>query len=270
MGEALPKPIVEPVVEPAVKPQPKLPTPANDNFPPAANDNLPKANTRGRILRAAKGVLRANLVVEGWILVGRILFDPNVFGDNNAYFADTPTADAYEAGLVKQGEIDIKQNGMNPQEVRARVRREIAEHREKKKEEQKPKEEADPKPDENVQVDGKKCKGLADDIYSKAPEVSERLQDLMADKLDLYNLTRLPDGSKGSPHPSLPKGSGTWHGHIQQIQQKQKSLRDAIDEYDKAKCKQPKIPKSIRDLAHHDIPTKPGGTPGYPFNALPK
>jgi hypothetical protein len=113
------------------------------------------------------------------------------------------------------------------------------------------------------------CKALAAAVYAKVPEVATRLIAMMKDKHDLFNLTRKPDGTKGAPHPSLPKGSGTWHGHVQQIQQKQKSLRDSITEYDAAKCKQPKIPKSVRDLSYYPIPKKPGGTPGYPFTQLP-
>jgi hypothetical protein len=113
------------------------------------------------------------------------------------------------------------------------------------------------------------CKLLAASIYARVPEVVKRFIDMMEDKLNLFGLTIKPDGSKGAPHPSLPKGSGTWHGHVQQLQQKQQSLRDEIIQYDANRCTQPKILKSIRDLAYYPIPQSPGGTPGYPLNQLP-
>lgn len=114
------------------------------------------------------------------------------------------------------------------------------------------------------------CRTLAAAIYAQVPEVASRFTDLMMDKLGLFKLTVNPDGTKGSPHPSLPKGSGTWHGHIQQLEQKQRSLRENIKAYDAAKCTQPKIVKSVRDLAYHPVPATPGGLPGYPFTSLPK
>lgn len=118
--------------------------------------------------------------------------------------------------------------------------------------------------------DGSICKALAAAVFAKVPEVAKRFLDLFADKLNLFNLTVKPDGLKGSPHPSLPKGSGTWHGHLQQLDQKQRGLRDSIQEYDGARCVQPKIPKPVRDLAWQSIPNNPGTPPGYPFNQLPK
>jgi hypothetical protein len=114
------------------------------------------------------------------------------------------------------------------------------------------------------------CRLFAIAIFAKTPEVAKRFIDMMEDKLGIFKLTVNPDGTKGRPHPSLPKGSGTWHGHDQQLRQKQKSLRDEISAYDAAKCQQPKIPKPIRELAYLPIPIKPGGTIGYPFTALPK
>ncbi len=126
--------------------------------------------------------------------------------------------------------------------------------------------------DTTVKGDGQRniCKLLAASIYAQVPEVAKRFLDMMEDKLGLFRLTVNPDGSKGAPHPSLPRGSGTWHGHEQQLRQKQKSLRDTINEYDAAKCTQPKIQKSVRDLAYLPIPKAPGGLPGYPLSSLPK
>lgn len=63
--------------------------------------------------------------------------------------------------------------------------------------------------------DGSICKSLAAAVFAKVPEVAKRFLGLFEDKLNLFSLTVKPDGSKGSPHPSLPKGSGTWHGHLQ-------------------------------------------------------
>ncbi len=258
MGQALPQiPVETPTVNPGVGGGATIPTPANDNFPPAANDNLPKANTPGTIRTLLSLAGRANLAYQGAKLVGRVLFDPNVFGDNNAYFADTPTSDATEAAMVKQGEIDIKQNGMDPQMVRSRVRKAIEEKRQKEKAEKEAKRKAEY--EENVRVNGL-CKVLAAAVYSKAAEVQGRFTDLMADKLNLINTAR------SAPSPSNPVGSGSWDGHVQQLQGQQKNLRDRIAAYDAAHCTNPPIPNAIRDMAHADIPSKPGGTPGYPFN----
>jgi hypothetical protein len=235
---------------------------ANDNYPAAANDNNPRANTRGRILTTvARRAARANLLYEGAVLVGRVLFDPYLFGDNNAYFADLPTHDAAEAELVKQGEIDIKENGMDPTMVRSRVRREIEEKRQREKKEHRANEAAERA--ENVRVNGI-CKVLASEVFEQAKEVQGRFADLFQDKLDLYNIARV------APSPSLPFRSGSWQGHIDQIKQQQTKLRKLIAEYDKNNCRQPHIPQSIRDLAKFDVPARPGGVPGYPVSALPK
>jgi hypothetical protein len=114
------------------------------------------------------------------------------------------------------------------------------------------------------------CKLLVQDIYIRTTEVLKRFRDMYEDKLNLFGLTRLPDGT-GKPHPSLPKGSGSWPGHEQQLSQKQKGLRDTILMYDRAKCKEPRFPKAIRDLSYHPIPKRPRGPnqpEGYPFSAL--
>ena len=54
-------------------------------------------------------------------------------------------------------------------------------------------------------------------------------------KIPIFNA----GGAKGAPPPSLLKGSGTWHGHVQQLEQKQRSLRQDINAYDAAKFTQP-------------------------------
>lgn len=116
------------------------------------------------------------------------------------------------------------------------------------------------------------CKLLAAAVYAKVPKVASRFLDKMTDKYKLFVRTVNPDGTKGIPYrdPNTNKLIGSWHGHKQQLEQKQKTLREAIQEYDEAKCKQPKIPVPVRDLAYYPIPEKPGGIPGYPFTQLPR
>lgn len=84
----------------------------------------------------------------------------------------------------------------------------------------------------------------------------------MQDKLDLYNKAR------EAPNPSLPKGSGSWDGHIEQLEGKLNALRKAIRKFDKKKCRAPVLPQSVRDLVKQPIPTRPGGKPGYPFTVI--
>lgn len=245
---------------PAAPQKPLTPPPAaNDNHPPAANDNNPKSNAPGKIMTWAGRLKRAGVVFEGAKLVGRVLFDPHLFGDNSAYFADTPTADAAERALVKQGEIDIKQNGMDPTMVKRRVAEAIRQKRIKERADRKAAREAER--EQNVKTHGE-CKVLAMEIYAQAEVVKGRYLDLVADKLDLFNK------AFSAPSPSLPVGSGSWTGHITQFNIQQGHLRDKILEYDNLGCKEPPIGGSIRALATVKPPSAPGGTPGYPFTAL--
>lgn len=268
MGQALPQtPIETPATPQAPGTTPggapaQPPTPANDNHPPAANDNNPRSNAPGRIRRIAGAVARRGaLAWEGAKLVGRVLFDPAVFGDNSAYFADTPAGDATERAMIRQGEIDIKQNGMDPTMVRSRVRKALEEKRQKEREEKDRQARAEHA--ENVRIHGE-CKVLAMAIYAKAAEVQGRFEALRVDKLDLFN--KAPT----APNPSLPVGSGSWKGHVEQLEGQQTNLRSRIAAYDEAKCRQPHIPQAIRDMSKAPPPTRPGGPPAYPFTALPQ
>lgn len=253
------KPSPAPASPPEV-PKPASPPPAaNDNHPPAANDNNPKSNAPGKIMTWAGRLKRAGLVVEGAKLVGRVLFDPALFGDNSAYFADTPTADDAERAIVKQGEIDIKQNGMDPTMVKTRVRKALEEKRSREKAARTAAKKA--AREQNVQTHGE-CKVLAMEIYALADVVKGRYLDLVADKLDLFHK------AFSAPNPALPVGSGSWEGHVKQFNAQQGRLRDKILEYDNLGCTEPPIGGSIRALSAVKPPSAPGGTPGYPFTAL--
>ncbi len=94
-------------------------------------------------------------------------------------------------------------------------------------------------------------KGYADKAYLDGGILAERLKDLSIDKLNLFNI------AKSVPHPSLPKGSGTWNGHIHQAEGRQRGLRFAITAYDKEKYKSPKIPKALQELSYAKMPVKP-------------
>lgn len=99
--------------------------------------------------------------------------------------------------------------------------------------------------------DDDECKKLASAIWTKCTKLKERIADLEVDKLDLFNI------AKSRPHPSLPKGSGSWDGHIHQAEGVQNGLRNNVEAYDEAECKSPKIPKSCRDLGYAKLPSRP-------------
>lgn len=98
-----------------------------------------------------------------------------------------------------------------------------------------------------------RCKALAATILTKATKLQSRIDDLLIDHLDLFNKAR------HKPGPETPKGSGSWDGHIHQADGVQRGLRNAINAYDAAGCKSPRIPKSLRTLAYADLPSKPRG-----------
>jgi hypothetical protein len=122
LGQA--PPTVAPFAPPATQVGPSPPV-------PTVTDDLPQLNTYGP-LEGPPPVTGRGFVIEAWIYVGRILFDPNVFGDHGAYFADTVTTDDYERSLVQQGQDAIKK-GADPTAVRNEVRQDIARHEQKKK-----------------------------------------------------------------------------------------------------------------------------------------
>ena len=96
--------------------------------------------------------------------------------------------------------------------------------------------------------DDEECKKLIAEIYRVMDIVEKRLTDMYLDNLDLYNQ------AYSTPSPSLPKGSGTWQGHVTQVDGWQRRLRSLIQEAIKKGCK---VPKHAWDLAYAPIPTKP-------------
>ena len=95
--------------------------------------------------------------------------------------------------------------------------------------------------------DGDKCKQKLIDVYALMADVEKRLADLYADKLDLKRV------APQKPSPSLPKGSGSWNGHIQQLEQRQGQLRRAITDAVSSGCKVP--PFAFR-LAYAPLPLR--------------
>jgi RHS repeat-associated protein len=93
------------------------------------------------------------------------------------------------------------------------------------------------------------CKKLIAEIYQVMGVVEGRLADMYIDSLDLYTQ------AYNSPSPSLPKGSGSWTGHVTQVTGWQRRLRKLIDEAIKKGCK---VPPYAWTLAYASIPDKPG------------
>ena len=96
--------------------------------------------------------------------------------------------------------------------------------------------------------DEDKCKKIIAEIYEVMNVVEGRLADLYVDSLNLYNL------AYSSPSPSLPKGSGSYKGHVTQVIGWQRKLRDLVDRATKMGCK---VPPYARELAYAPIPTRP-------------
>jgi len=92
------------------------------------------------------------------------------------------------------------------------------------------------------------CKEKLAKIWLAMNEVEQRLAALYTDKLNLYNL------AYSVPSPSLPKGSGSWLGHIHQLTGWQNRLRNLIAEALAAGCY---VPKYAWQLAYATIPTRP-------------
>jgi len=96
-----------------------------------------------------------------------------------------------------------------------------------------------------------KCKKLASNVWTKCTKLKERIAALEVDKHELFSK------AKSLPHPSLPTGSGSWNGPVHKAEGVQNGLRDNVEAYDEAKCSSPRLPKSCRDLAYADLPSKP-------------
>jgi RHS repeat-associated protein len=69
---------------------------------------------------------------------------------------------------------------------------------------------------------GDPCKDFNDKVYDAINVIRNRIDDSLEDKLDLYNQ------AYDTPNSTLPPGSGTWVGHLQQIQNWQQRLRTLI------------------------------------------
>ncbi|WP_418120517.1 RHS repeat-associated core domain-containing protein [Variovorax sp. 350MFTsu5.1] len=91
------------------------------------------------------------------------------------------------------------------------------------------------------------CEARLTAIYRLMTEIEGRLTDLYIDKLNLK--THAPQ----KPSPSLPAGSGSWNGHIQQLEQKQSQLRKAITDALSSGCRVP--PFAFR-LAYAPLPSR--------------
>lgn len=99
------------------------------------------------------------------------------------------------------------------------------------------------------QSDPDPCPQLISEIYESMEQVRSRTGALRADKWDLYRVAR------SEPSPSLPKGTGSYNGHIQQAVGWQNRLRRKINE---ALAKGCIVPSEAFRLAWATIPTRPG------------
>jgi hypothetical protein len=98
-------------------------------------------------------------------------------------------------------------------------------------------------------IKGKRgCNTIMGEAFAIAMELTGRFQELLVDKLDLYHL------AYDTPNPALPPGSGSFLGHIEQIQNKQSRLRTLIKEADDSQCE---VPQWVRTLASRPTPTQP-------------
>jgi RHS repeat-associated protein len=93
------------------------------------------------------------------------------------------------------------------------------------------------------------CRLIIEEIYRYMEQVRSRIADLRVDKFDLYNLARY------APSPSLPKGTGYWGGHIQQVTGWQTGLRNLIRKAVQQGCR---VPPEAWKLAYAPIPLRPG------------
>ena len=98
-----------------------------------------------------------------------------------------------------------------------------------------------------------KCKEIYQQIYEAVNVVQSRINDLLDDKLDLYNQ------AFDTPNPNLPPNSGTWLGHITQAQGWQNRLKNLIARAEAMGCP---VPPDIKQLAYRDLPSQPRGN--YP------
>ena len=98
---------------------------------------------------------------------------------------------------------------------------------------------------------GSECEELVKEIYRYMDTISQRIDDLLFDRCDLYNQ------AYDVPNPSLPPGCvGTWVGHQYLVLGWQKGSRGLIKEAEK---KGRIIPPGAWELATRPIPNRPRG-----------
>jgi RHS repeat-associated protein len=99
---------------------------------------------------------------------------------------------------------------------------------------------------------GSECEKLIQEIYFFMDEITVKINDLLIDQCDLYNL------AYNVPDPSLPGGCAgtTWVGHQQQVLDLQQGLRNRLKEAEKKGCL---IPPGAWAIATRPIPNQPRG-----------
>ncbi len=97
---------------------------------------------------------------------------------------------------------------------------------------------------------GDPCKDLQQLIYQAMNQVADRVGDLLDDNLDLYGTAR------SAPNPSLPPGSGSWVGHLNQVEGWQNRLGNLISQAGKLGCP---VPPGAWGLATRGLPSQPRG-----------
>jgi len=97
----------------------------------------------------------------------------------------------------------------------------------------------------------KDCSEITLQIYDAMNEIQQRTNDLLVDRCNLFQL------AFSVTNPSLPSGcSGTWIGHIEQVQGWQNRLRTLIARAQRMGCP---IPPDAWALATRQFPTMPRG-----------
>ena len=107
-----------------------------------------------------------------------------------------------------------------------------------------------PQPDPQAQCKKDDCNNLLQEIYRYMNTINGRINDLLNDPLDLYNL------AYDTPNPALPPKSGTYVGHQGQVEGWQGGLRKLLEDARKKGCP---IPPGAWSLASRPIPSQPRG-----------
>jgi hypothetical protein len=102
---------------------------------------------------------------------------------------------------------------------------------------------------ERCEYDDDKCRKILADIYALIREINDRIEAMLRDDNRLY------DFAYDTPLEVGPlSGKGTYTGHYQQADGKQRNLRKRILDALKYKCK---VPKEAWDAAFRKIPLVP-------------